>query len=49
MRALHGETHLLDQKAKPELASINRELKRLKVQVAALEGRRAKLVGEGTK
>ena len=41
-----GENHLKGQQAKTELASINRELKRLRAQVAALEERRAKLVAE---
>ena len=43
--SVHGQTHLKDQKGKTELASLNRELKRLKAQVAALEERRAKLIG----
>ena len=44
-----GEGHLKGQKAKTELASISRELKRLKTQVAALEERRAKLIAESGK
>lgn len=39
-----GADYLKDQQAKAELASINRELKRLKTQVAVLEGRKAKLM-----
>jgi hypothetical protein len=39
-----GESHLKSQQAKAELAGINRELKRLKAQVAALEERRVKLI-----
>lgn len=42
-----GEDQLKERRARTELASINRELKRLKAQVAALEERRAKLIGEG--
>src|SRR6266849_2452330 len=32
----HGEDYLRDQQAKTELARVNRELKRLKTQIAAL-------------
>lgn len=49
VKTLHGESHLNGQKAKTELANINRELERLKAQVVALEERRAKLIGEGGK
>ena len=38
-----GDDYLKDQQAKTELARINRELKRLKMQVAVLEERKAKL------
>ncbi len=47
VKSLHGENHLKGQKTKTELASVNRELKRLRVQVAALEVRRSKLISEG--
>ena len=40
----HGEIYLKDQKAKTELAQINRELRRLKVQIAQLEERKSKLI-----
>jgi len=40
----HGTSYLKDRQAKTELARINRELKRLKGQVAALEERKSKLV-----
>jgi hypothetical protein len=40
----HGEIYLKDQKAKTELAQINRELRRLKGEIAALEERKSKLV-----
>ena len=42
----HGNDYLKEQKAKTELAQINRELKRLKTQVATLEGRKSQLLGE---
>ena len=42
----HGADYLKDRQAKTELARINRELKRLKIQIAALEERRAKLMAE---
>lgn len=41
-----GENHLKSQQNATELASINRELKRLKAQVAGLEERRAKLIAD---
>ena len=40
----HGDNYLKDQQAKTELARINRELKRLKTQIAALEERKSKLI-----
>jgi hypothetical protein len=40
----HGGDYLKDRQAKTELASINRELKRLKTQIAALEKRKLKLL-----
>jgi hypothetical protein len=39
----HGDTYLKDRQAKTELARINRELKRLKTQIARLEERKSKL------
>ena len=39
----HGDDYLKDRRAKTELGGINRELKRLKTQVAVLEERKAKL------
>jgi hypothetical protein len=45
-KTLHGERYLRQQQARTELAQINRELKRLGAQRAALEERRAVLVGE---
>lgn len=46
VRKTFGESHLKSQQVKTALASINRELKRLKAQVAALEDRRSKLIAE---
>jgi hypothetical protein len=45
-RTLHGERHLREQQARTELARVNRELKQLRAQVAALEERRAALLSE---
>ena len=45
----HGTSYLKDRQAKTELARINRELKRLKGQVAALEERKAKLIAGSRK
>jgi len=42
----HGDDYLKDQQAKTELGGINRELKRLKTQVAVLEERKAKLMAD---
>ncbi len=42
----HGADYLKAQQAKTELARINRELKRLKIQIAALEERKAKLMAD---
>jgi hypothetical protein len=41
-----GDVFLQEQKAKTELARVNRDLKRLKAQVAALEERKAALIEE---
>ena len=41
----HGARHLKAQQAKTELAAINRELKRLRTRIAALEEQKAKLTG----
>ena len=40
----HGGGYLKDQQTNTELARINRDLRRLKTQMAALEERRAKLL-----
>ena len=45
-RTLHGERHLREHQARTELARINRELKRLRAQLAALEERRSVLLSE---
>jgi len=44
VKARHGANYLRDRQAKTELARINRELKRLKGQIAVLEQRRSKLI-----
>ncbi|MGA2259978.1 MAG: hypothetical protein ABSH28_00930 [Acidobacteriota bacterium] len=43
VRNRHGDDYLKDRQAKTELARINRELKQLKKQIAALEERKSKL------
>jgi hypothetical protein len=45
-KTLHGDRYLRQQQARTELARINRELKRLATQRAALEERRALLMAE---
>jgi hypothetical protein len=40
----HGANYVRDQKARTELAAVNRELKRLKTRVAALEQRKSELI-----
>jgi hypothetical protein len=40
----HGGNYLTDRKAQTELARINRELRRLKTQMTALEKRKAELI-----
>lgn len=42
----HGDNYLKDQKAKAELARINRELRRLRTQMAALEARKSQLIAD---
>ena len=42
----HGGDYLQDQQARTELAGINRELKKLKKQIAALEARKSQLLAE---
>lgn len=42
----HGSDYLKTQRARVELARVNRELKRLKSQLAALENRRVTLVAQ---
>ena len=43
VRNKHGANYLKDRQVKTELARINRELKQLKNQIAALEERKSKL------
>ncbi|MBZ5726621.1 MAG: hypothetical protein LAP87_16675 [Acidobacteriia bacterium] len=45
----HGANYLKDRQAQTELARINRELKRLKSQIAALEDRKTKLTARSIK
>ena len=45
-KTLHGERYLREQQARAELARINRELKQLRAQLAALEERRSVLLSE---
>ena len=42
-RARHGDRYVRDQLAQAELARVNREIKRLRTELAELEERRAKL------
>ncbi len=42
----HGGNYLKDRQAKTELASIKRELRRLKTQIATLEERKSKLLAD---
>lgn len=46
VKAKHGDDHLKNQQAKAELARVNRELKRLKREVAVLEERKSQLIAE---
>src|SRR5437762_8460901 len=45
-RALHGERYLRERQARSELARIDRELKQLRAQLAALEERRTALFAQ---
>ncbi len=42
----HGDDYLKNQQTKTEIARIDRELKRLKAEVSALEERRSQLIAE---
>lgn len=44
VRKKHGNDYLMDRQSKAELVRINRELKRLKAQVARLEERKSELL-----
>ena len=46
VRTRHGDRYLRERTARTELAQINRELKQLRAQLAALEERRAALLAE---
>jgi hypothetical protein len=45
-KALHGERYLRERQVRTELARIDRELKQLRAQFAALEERRSVLLSE---
>ena len=45
-KTLHGEPYLREQRARTDLARINRELKQLQAQLTTLEERRAALLFE---
>ena len=49
VRGRHGANYLRDHQAQTELARINRELKRLKSQIAALEERKSRLISGSIK
>ena len=44
VRERHGANYLRNRQAKTEIARINRELKRLKTQIAVLEERKSELI-----
>jgi len=46
IRARHGEQYLRERQARTELAHVNRELKQLRTQLAALEERRTALLAD---
>lgn len=46
VKGKHGNDYLKERQAKTELARVNRELKRLKTEIAALEERKSKLIAE---
>src|ERR1022692_3716707 len=46
VRTRHGDRYLQERKTRTELAQVNRELKQLRAQIAALEERRAALLAE---
>ncbi len=47
VRKKHGKDYLRDQQTKTEMVRINRELRRLKVQISRLEERKAELIAAG--
>jgi hypothetical protein len=49
VRKKHGNEYLRGQQAKTELAHVNRELRRLKIQIARLEDRKTKLIAASGK
>jgi hypothetical protein len=49
VRKKHGAKHLKDQQAKTELTNIDRDLRRLRLQIARLEKRKAELIASPRK
>ncbi len=45
----HGDGYVKERQARMELTRINRELKRLKAQIAALEERKSKLMAHSAR
>jgi hypothetical protein len=46
VQARHGDRYLRERQARAELARVNRELKRVRTQLAALEERRSELISD---
>ena len=46
VQARYGERYLRERQARAELARVNRELKRVRTQLAALEERRSELISD---
>jgi hypothetical protein len=46
VQARYGERYLTERQARAELARVNRELKRVRTQLAALEERRSELISD---
>jgi hypothetical protein len=46
VRTRHGDRYLRERQARTELARVNRELKRVRTELAALEERRSELISD---
>jgi hypothetical protein len=46
VQARYGDRHLRERQARAELARVNRELKQVRTQLAALEERRSELISD---